>query len=133
MSSGRVIVFGTFDLLHKGHLYILEEASKLGNELYVGIALDEHVQYLKQKQSKHTQTERLAAVSKLPMVTKALLCDKTLGTYSILQQIKPDIIALGHDQFGLKESIEEWMRRTGNSFRLTILPKYEAQNMDRTR
>jgi glycerol-3-phosphate cytidylyltransferase len=35
-----VITFGTFDLLHIGHINILERASKLGDKLIVGISTD---------------------------------------------------------------------------------------------
>lgn len=36
----RVLTFGTFDLFHFGHLKLLERASKLGDELFVGISSD---------------------------------------------------------------------------------------------
>ena len=39
----RVLAFGTFDILHPGHDHYLQEARKLGDELWVVVALDETV------------------------------------------------------------------------------------------
>ena len=36
-----VMVYGTFDLIHPGHLYLLEEAKKMGDRLIVGVSTDE--------------------------------------------------------------------------------------------
>ena len=35
-----ILTYGTFDLLHYGHLYILRRASLLGNKLIVGVSTD---------------------------------------------------------------------------------------------
>lgn len=37
----RVITYGTFDLLHPGHINLLRRAKDLGDELYVGLSTDE--------------------------------------------------------------------------------------------
>jgi glycerol-3-phosphate cytidylyltransferase len=37
----NILVYGTFDLLHPGHIYLLEEAKKLGDRLIVGVSTDE--------------------------------------------------------------------------------------------
>lgn len=37
----RILTYGNFDLFHIGHVRLLERASLLGNELYVGISTDE--------------------------------------------------------------------------------------------
>ncbi|MFQ8953753.1 MAG: adenylyltransferase/cytidyltransferase family protein [Oscillospiraceae bacterium] len=38
-----VITYGTFDLLHYGHLNLLKRASRLGDRLIVGVSTDEFV------------------------------------------------------------------------------------------
>ena len=45
MSIRRVVATGTFDLLHPGHLYYLEESKKLGDELWVIVARDANVRH----------------------------------------------------------------------------------------
>lgn len=37
----RVLTYGTFDLLHRGHVHLLERAAALGDELIVGLSTDE--------------------------------------------------------------------------------------------
>jgi len=37
----NVITYGTFDVLHRGHINLLKRAKNLGNKLYVGLSTDE--------------------------------------------------------------------------------------------
>lgn len=37
----RILTYGTFDLLHRGHVRLLERAAALGDELIVGLSTDE--------------------------------------------------------------------------------------------
>ena len=54
----RVITFGTFDLLHIGHIKILEKASQMGTYLIVGISTDKLNMDKKQKISIYDQYAR---------------------------------------------------------------------------
>jgi cytidyltransferase-like protein len=45
MSVRRVVATGTFDILHPGHIYYLEESRKLGDELWVIVARDANVKH----------------------------------------------------------------------------------------
>ncbi|MGL5964674.1 MAG: glycerol-3-phosphate cytidylyltransferase [Fusobacteriaceae bacterium] len=53
----KVITYGTFDLLHWGHINILKRAKELGDYLIVGLSTDEFNE-LKHKESYHTYEER---------------------------------------------------------------------------
>jgi FAD synthetase len=48
----NVLVFGVFDMLHPGHIYFLEQAQKLGDQLHICLASDEYVVIL-QETSRH--------------------------------------------------------------------------------
>ena len=41
----RVVATGTFDLLHPGHVFYLEESARLGDELHVIVARDVNVRH----------------------------------------------------------------------------------------
>ena len=60
----RVITFGTFDLLHEGHLRILERAKALGHHLTVGVSTD-RLNADKGKRSFLSQQQRLSCVAAL--------------------------------------------------------------------
>ena len=107
--SRRVLVFGTFDSLHPGHEFFLRSAKTRGDHLVVGIALDEHVKTLKEKRPLLDQERRRKAVEKIVFVNEAVLCDKDLGSFEILNTTKPDVIVLGHDQYELEQALIEWM------------------------
>ncbi len=92
----RVLATGTFEILHPGHLLYLEEAKKLGDELFVIVARDVNV-----KKRKRTpiigEEQRLKMISALKVVDKAMLGNEK-DMFEPLYSIKPDIIAIGYDQ-----------------------------------
>ena len=101
----RVMASGVFDLLHSGHLHFLEEAKKLGDKLMVVVATDNTV-----RQRKHEpitgQDMRLKMVAALRPVDKAIL-GREGDMYEIVEELKPDIIALGFDQAHDEAEIEK--------------------------
>ncbi|MBU7012816.1 MAG: adenylyltransferase/cytidyltransferase family protein [Theionarchaea archaeon] len=99
----NVVVAGTFDVLHPGHLYLLEEAAKLG-DVYVIIARDCNIRTTKkEKKIVFTEDERLRMMQGLKPVKKAILGDKN-DFFNPIEEISPDYILLGPDQD------EEWVR-----------------------
>ena len=93
----KVLVFGTFDLLHQGHIDFLKQASGLGNELTVVVARDENVHLIKNRWPKWIEQVRLDKVRELKIVDKALLGNKHL-TYDLVTEINPEVIGIGYDQ-----------------------------------
>jgi glycerol-3-phosphate cytidylyltransferase len=67
----RVITYGTFDLLHYGHLEILSRAKNLGTELIVGLSTDEFNE-IKGKKSVHDFEKRKEFLESLSYVSKVI-------------------------------------------------------------
>jgi len=91
-----VMCFGTFDLLHLGHLNYFQQAKKFGNHLVVVIARDK----TKQQQKKSTlfnEKERLKIIQNLKIVNEAVLGDLN-DKLKVIKDKKPDILCLGYDQ-----------------------------------
>jgi len=106
----RVLATGTFDLLHPGHLLYLSEARALGDELYVIVARDSMIKH-KQKPVV-PEEQRLEMVQALRIVDKAILGSK-IDIFEHLCEIRPDIIALGSNQFFKEKDLETQLRIHG--------------------
>jgi FAD synthetase len=95
MSPHRVVATGTFDILHPGHLFYLEESRKLGDELFVIVARDVNV-----KHKPHPiipEDQRLQMVAALKPVDHAMLGDEK-DMFLPIEKIRPDIITIGFNQ-----------------------------------
>jgi len=88
------MAFGTFDLLHPGHLHYLKKARALGSKLIVVVARDENVFRLKGKKPLNAEVERLKAVQQLEMVDEAVLGDREMRNWNIIKRFHPTVIAL---------------------------------------
>lgn len=120
----RVLATGTFEILHPGHLLFLEEAKKLGDELFVIIGRDVNVR--KQKRTPIIPEEqRLRMVSALKMVDKAMLGSEK-DIYEPLYSVKPDIIALGYDQAFDEEKLERELRARGFHSKVIRIKKHNS-------
>ncbi len=93
----RVLVFGSFDLLHKGHYNFFKSAKELGDELYVVVARDSTIRDFKKHEPKYDEEERVRQVQEINYVDRAVLGNED-DKFVIIEDIKPDIIALGYDQ-----------------------------------
>jgi FAD synthetase len=125
-----VMATGVFDLLHPGHLYFLEKARELGDELVVVIARDSTVR--RQKHEPITPEEmRRAMVESLKPVDRAILGTEG-DMYDIVEKVKPDIIAIGYDQPFETGKIEEELGKRGLNVTVKRLP-YQDGDLDGTR
>lgn len=128
----KVMASGTFDLLHMGHIYYLKEAKKLGDDLVVVVACDETVRKLKHEPVT-PEMMRLGLVKELKVVDKAYLGYKG-DMYSIVEEIKPDIIALGYDQIhNEKQIINELKKRNLNTKVIRLTKHVDMNDIDGTR
>ena len=122
----RVMATGVFDLLHPGHLYFLQEAKALGDELVVVVARDQTARRLKHEPYVPEHIRRLMVESLKP-VDRAVL-GSTTDIYSTVVDLKPDLIALGYDQQWNEREVEAECARRGVSLkvvRLKALPHDE--------
>lgn len=93
-----VMAFGSFDVIHPGHLYYLKHAKALGKKLVVVIARDSSIERIKKIRPKYTEHERLEHIRALPYVDRAVLGREGEHHFEIIKEINPDIVALGYDQ-----------------------------------
>lgn len=106
-----MLVAGTFDIIHAGHIRFLREAWKLGL-VYAVVARDRNVQKFKGRLPIMPEDMRLEVVSSIKYVYKALLGDDT-DLLKPVERVKPDIIFLGPDQPMDEESLKRELERRG--------------------
>jgi len=93
----KVMVFGTFDNLHPGHMHFLKESRKHGDHLVLVLARDNTVEKIKHNKPLHDEHQRKSTIESTGIVDKVLLGDEPASYRHIIEQ-KPDIICLGYDQ-----------------------------------
>ncbi len=97
VTKRRVMVWGTFDLLHEGHQEFLRAARNYGDELYVIVVPDEVVRANKKRAPIETASIRKRHLERLATV-KAVYIDSMSQGLRCLDIIRPHVICLGRDQ-----------------------------------
>ncbi|SEV86582.1 adenylyltransferase/cytidyltransferase family protein [Natrinema salifodinae] len=105
-----VIAQGTFDILHPGHVHYLEEAAAMGDELVVIVARKANVDHKEKPICPATQ--RRDVVGALAAVDEAILGHEE-DIFVPIEELDPDVIALGHDQHHDDAAIEAELERRG--------------------
>lgn len=127
----RVMATGVFDIIHLGHLYFLKEARKLGDELVVVVATDKTAERMKHIPIT-SQDMRVKLVAELKPVDKAIIGDEK-DIYKVVEELKPDIIALGYDQKHDEEKIKDDLKKMGLDVKVMRLKPFMEHDLDGTR
>jgi len=97
----KIIVNGTFDILHRGHIELLEYAKGLGEFLLVCIDTDRRVKELKgQDRPINNQNDRQFMLNSLKSVDAVWTFDSEEDLENICQMYQPDIMVKGSDYRG---------------------------------
>ena len=128
----KILIAGTFDILHPGHIYYLKEAKKLGDKLAVVVATDSTVRRLKHEPV-NPEEIRLNLIKELKVVDETYLGHED-DMYKIVEEIKPDIIALGFDQIHDENKIKsELKKRKINAKVVRLLELKGGSDLEGTR
>ncbi len=118
----KVMVAGTFEILHPGHIYLFKEASKLG-KVYVVVSRDENVRKFKKREPIVGEKQRLEVVKSIKYVHKAILGNPGENLFEIIKKIKPDVILLGPDQKVNEEELRDFLSKNGINSEVRRLSK----------
>jgi cytidyltransferase-like protein len=109
LAMTTVLVFGTFDRLHEGHLRFLSAARSQGDRLVALVSRDEFVRGFKNKKPLYPQELRRRRLVERSLVDEAYLSDALPGSYGMVRRIAPELICLGFDQRRLNDSLSTWL------------------------
>jgi len=97
----KIIVNGTFDILHRGHIELLEYAKSLGDTLLVCIDSDRRVSELKgSSRPINNQYDRTYMLTALKCVDLVWVFDSAEELIKQIELFKPDIMVKGDDYKG---------------------------------
>ncbi|MFZ2886747.1 MAG: adenylyltransferase/cytidyltransferase family protein [Minisyncoccia bacterium] len=125
----KIMIFGTFDMIHKGHENFFKQARRLGKEPYliVSVARMSAVKRHKKKAARLSEGERLLNIVQHPLVDRAVLGDAK-GYIKHIQEEAPDIIALGYDQKGeYVDKLEADLKKAGLATKVVRLKPFKPE------
>lgn len=93
----KVLIAGTFDLIHPGHLFLINEAAKLG-DVYVIVSTDKNRELYSGEAPIVPEQQRLKVIKGIKNVKAARLGRSDNDTLKTVEEIYPDIILLGPNQ-----------------------------------
>ncbi len=104
----KVMVFGTFDILHPGHINFFKQAKGQGDYLIIVVARDLNVKKIKGKFPLNSEQTRMNEIKKTGIADEAVL-GRLNDWFGLIEEKKPDTICLGYDQkdFNLKEELKK--------------------------
>lgn len=105
-SQGKRIVFtnGCFDVLHAGHVWLLDQASRLGDVLIVAVNTDEQIrQYKGPTRPVNTLHDRLRVLGALGCVDAVIAFDEPTPV-ELLKRLRPDVLAKG-DEYAIDQVV----------------------------
>jgi FAD synthetase len=122
----KVLVFGTFDGLHSGHLNFFRQAKKYGSLLHAVVAKDATVRRVKGCLPLRNEKKRLAGLKENVLVDKALL-GFAGNPYRIIEKIKPDVIVLGYDQESFTKNLPKALKEMGSGAQIYRAKSYKPE------
>ncbi|MFA7286603.1 MAG: adenylyltransferase/cytidyltransferase family protein [Patescibacteria group bacterium] len=121
----RVLVFGTFDVLHPGHVRFLTAAAKFGSVM-VALTPDTLVTTYKGRPPVNSYSVREGRLRDMAVVTDVVAADNTPNTYDIIEKLRPEVLVLGYDQTGLRATITKKLSETEISASIRMIEAYRS-------
>jgi D-beta-D-heptose 7-phosphate kinase / D-beta-D-heptose 1-phosphate adenosyltransferase len=130
-SSGKVVFTnGCFDLLHRGHLFLLREARKLGDLLVVGVNSDGSARRAKGPgRPVMLEEDRVELLEALPCVDHVVVFDEDTPE-ALIRHVKPDLHVKGGDHAGDQLAEESAVEEGGGE--VVVLPLLPGRSASAT-
>ena len=104
----KVITYGTFDLLHYGHVNLLRRAKELGDYLIVAISTDEFNQNEKHKKCYFSYEDRKHLVEAIRYVDLVIPEEKWDQKIEDVIELKVDVFVIGDDWKGKFDFLKDY-------------------------
>lgn len=122
----KILVTGTFDMLHPGHLSLFRQAKRQGDFLIVVVSRDSTVKKIKGRRPRHNQRQRVRRLKKIKLVDRVVV-GRPGDKLKIIEQQKPDVIGLGYDQRVFTKNLRSELKKRGLAPRIVRLKPFRSQ------
>lgn len=106
----KVITYGTFDLLHQGHINLLRNAKALGDYLVVGVTSENYDQYRGKLNVSQSVSERIENVRATGLADEIVVEEYEGQKIDDIKRLKIDIFAIGSDWVGRFDYLNEYCK-----------------------
>ena len=125
-ATKTVLAFGSFDLLHAGHENFLNQARALGEKLIVVLARDKTIRSVKGHDPVNNERQRVKNL-RLKGWADEIILGNHEDKHKIVLKVRPDIIALGYDQFVFTQTLQSTLIKHGLDSEIVRLMPYLPQ------
>lgn len=121
------MIFGTFDIFHKGHINFIEQAKKYGDCLIIVVARDKTVEMVKFRLPQNNEKNRLKLIQESGLADEVILGSQ-MDKYAAIKKYKPAIICLGYDQKFFIDNLKNKLSEFGlDKTKIIRLKSYHPQ------
>lgn len=104
----KVITYGTYDLLHRGHIRLLERAKALGDYLIVGVTSDDYDKTRGKINAAQSLMERIEAVRATGLADEIIVEEYEGQKIDDIRRLEVDIFTVGSDWEGYFDYLNEY-------------------------
>ncbi len=106
----KVITYGTYDLLHYGHIRLLERAKALGDYLIVGVTSDDYDKTRGKINNQQSLIERIEAVKETGLAVEIIVEEYEGQKIDDIRRMGVDIFTVGSDWEGYFDYLNEYCK-----------------------
>jgi len=123
-----VMLFGTFDILHAGHLSLFKQAKEHGDHITAVVARDARVKQIKGELPVHNEQERKEILESVTHLDDVLLGSES-NVYELIFEKKPDVIVLGYDQQAFTQDLQRVLDENNMNTQIVRLKPFKQDNL----
>ena len=121
----KTITFGTFDIVHPGHIYYLSEAKKYGDILTTIIATDENVEKFKSCPPKFWLRQRIIDIQNTH-IPDTVIAGSNASPLSWIEEHNPDVVCIWYDQTGFLDTLNTYISERSSNIHIIRIDSYQA-------
>lgn len=119
----KVLIFGTFDILHPGHISLIKKAKEYG-EVHAVVALDETVVAVKGRVPMHSIFERKKALENYDVIPHA---GDLYDRLKVFKEVEPQTVVLGHDQVVFVDQLKNYIQNNKLATQIVVYPVFHPE------